>query len=145
MKQNYVLVADATRARIFVALAPHGPLQELADMVHPEARLPARELGADSPGRSFDSKGGGRHALAEPTDPKRVEALAFARRIAETLQAMHAKEPSSGVVLVAAAQFLGLLRKQLDKGTLRAVQREVDKNFAQLDIAELGKRLGFSR
>ncbi len=143
MKHIYVLVADAARARVFVAEAPRGPLREVADLVEPGARQPAREINADAPGRTYDSKGLGRHAMAERTDPKRVQAEAFARRIAEYLHDVHANEPSSGVVLVAAPELMGLLRKQLDQSLLNAVEREVSKNVTQLSVAEISERLGF--
>jgi len=144
MKQTYVLVADGTRARVFVTDRPQGPLREIEDMVHPEGRLHARDLTSDLPGRTHDRAGQGRHSLEEPTDPRRAENQAFAHRIAEYLKALHEREPGISLVLVAAPALLGLLRKQIDKTTSNAVEREVDKNLAQLGAAEISKRLGFA-
>ena len=142
MKQTYVLVADGARARVFIAAQRKRVLQEIEDMVHPEGRLHARELTSDAPGRSHDRKGQGRHSLEEPTDPKDAENLAFARRIANYFHDLHTREPEAGIVLVAAPELLGLLRKQFDATTMRAVEREVDKNLVQLSAAEISKRLG---
>ena len=144
MKQTYVLVADGTRARVFFTERPPGPLREIEDMVHPEGRLHARELSSDSPGRTYDSAGRGRHSLVEPTDQKRAETQAFAHRIAKYFQELHVREPTVAIILVAAPDLLGLLRKQFDKTTMKAVEREVDKNLAHLSVTEISKRLGFA-
>lgn len=144
MKHTYVLVADSTRARVFVSEGTKGPLREIEDMVQPEGRLHARDLTSDSPGRTFDSVGLGRHSFVEPTDPKHVVTQVFARRITTYFQDLHRREPSIGFVLVAAPDLLGMLRKQLDKNTLRAVEREVGKNFVHLSATEISQRLGFA-
>ncbi len=144
MKQTYVLVADATRARVFITDRPQGPLHEIEDMVHPEGRLHARELTSDSPGRTYDSVGQGRHSLVEPTNQKHIEIQAFAHRIAKYFQELHAREPTIDVILVAAPALLGLLRKQFDKTPMKAVDREVDKNLTHMSAAEISKRLGFA-
>lgn len=144
MKQTYVLVADGTRARVFAAGEPRGRLREIEDMVHPEGRLHARDLTSDLPGRTHDRAGQGRHSLEEPTHPKHAEHLAFVRRIAKYFQDLHQREPDIGIVLVAGPELRGLLHKQLDKATMQAVEREVDKNLVQMSAAEIGERLGFA-
>ncbi len=144
MKHTYVLVADGTRARVFVADKPKGPLREIDDLVHPEGRLHARDLTSDSPGRTHDRAGQGRHAMEEPTDPKHAEHLVFARQIAQYFKDLHAREPDMQIVLVAGAGLRGMLHKQFDKQTMRAISREVDKNIAHLNGDEISKRLGFA-
>lgn len=144
MTNIYVLVADGTRARVFVTDKPKGPLREVEDMVHPEGRLAGHDLTSDAPGRTHDRAGQGRHALVEPTDAKHVEHLAFARRIAQYFKGLHAREADMQIVLVAGAELRGMLHKQFDKQTARAVSREVDKNITHLKAAEISKRLGFT-
>ena len=144
MTHTYVLVADGTRARVFVTDKPKGPLREVEDMVHPEGRLAKRDLTSDGPGRTHDRAGQGRHALVEPTDAKHAEQLAFARRIAQYFKSLHARDADLQIVLVAGAELRGLLHKQFDKQTMRAISREVDKNIAHLNGDEISKRLGFA-
>jgi len=52
MEATWVLVADGARARVFSVDRARGPLNEEADFVHPEKRLPERELVTDNPGCS---------------------------------------------------------------------------------------------
>jgi hypothetical protein len=62
MEATWVLVADGARARVFSVDRARGPLNEEADFVHPEERLPERELVTDKPGRSR-GPGGPQHAV----------------------------------------------------------------------------------
>jgi hypothetical protein len=57
----WVIAADSTACRIFAAGAPAGPLRE-------------QDLVSDLPGRTFDSKGAGRHAKQVPVGPKEARA-----------------------------------------------------------------------
>ena len=81
----WVLVADASRARILQASQRKGPLQEIEDLIHPETRRQQQHLVSDAPGRSYDSAGRGRHAMESPSDPKRHESGLFAKRICAQL------------------------------------------------------------
>jgi len=46
----WVVVADASRARIFEAAELPEPLREIEDLVQPEGRMPERALQSDRPG-----------------------------------------------------------------------------------------------
>lgn len=63
MPLAWVVVADSSSCRLFAAGKPIGPLQELESLVHPEGRMHGRDLVSGQPGRAFDSKGAGRHAM----------------------------------------------------------------------------------
>ncbi len=71
MKQ-WVLVADASRARIFSVPEKDGkPWTLEKEFEHPESRAKATDLTTDVPGRVKQSFGqGSRPAMEEPTDPK---------------------------------------------------------------------------
>lgn len=142
MTQTYVLVADSTRARVFARSADSGALQEIDDLVHPQGRLHARDLTAGSPGRTRDRSGQGRHALEDPTDPKHTELLVFVRQIAQYCKELRTREPGMELIVVAGAELRGLLHKQFDASTAKAVKQEVDKNLAQLSAEEISTRLG---
>ena len=45
-----VLVANASRARLFDRDAENGAMRETASFVHPQSRMKGRELGRDRPG-----------------------------------------------------------------------------------------------
>ena len=66
MKRRWVLVADKSKARIFTVEDPRGALLDETVLEHPEARYREQTLTSDRQGRSFDSKGQGRHAMGSP-------------------------------------------------------------------------------
>jgi len=141
MTYTWVVVADSTRARIFNAESSSANLAETEGLLHPESRLHDRDLTSDLPGRSFDSKGSGRHAMESPTDPKHELAIEFARAIARHLEASRVKKDFEQLVIVAAPSFLGLLREQLSATCRKLVAFELNKNLVQQSPDEIRAHL----
>jgi protein required for attachment to host cells len=124
-----VVVADEAKAVVYRRPTRSGPLQEIATFKNEAARLKTGEILADKGGRSFDSHGHGRHTMAnEKADPKRHLAEGFAREIAEHITAEVLKGTCRGYALVAAPQFLGMLRAELAHHTPMEPYATVDKN-----------------
>ncbi len=139
MAKRVLLVAESARARLYEMRGD--ALRELADFVHPEGRLHARDLVSDSPGRAFDSAGQGRHSMEPHTEPTHTEAAAFARELAGHLNAARAEGDVDSIGLVAPPRFLGLLRDSLDDGTRRLVDVEIDKNLLGAEPARLVEQI----
>jgi protein required for attachment to host cells len=145
MGNRLVLVAESSRARLYESEGVGGPLREIEDLTHPEGRLHTRDLISDSPGRSFDSRGEGRHSMEPHTDAKQVEALSFAREIAERLAAIRVRRDVDAIVIAAPPRFLGLLRDVLDDGTRALVTTEIDKNLVTADAEQLASEIASAR
>lgn len=141
MRKMWILVADKAKARIFLAEKPLGPITELEALVHPESRLHARDLVSDAPGRTFDRSGEGRHAKEPNVDPKETEAIKFAIEIADRLEAARVRGEFDRLGLVAAPEFLGLLRERLGPETRALVEFEIDKDLMHLRPQEIRARL----
>ena len=62
--RTWIVVADGARFGIYENLGPGKGLRELPEEAAEQADPPSREMGTDQPGRSFDSAGQGRHAMA---------------------------------------------------------------------------------
>jgi len=82
---QWVLVANASKARLLARTAAGRPLKELEDLVHPASRLHARDLTSDRDGRQGGS-GGRVHAVQQKTDAKETEAINFARELVAKLE-----------------------------------------------------------
>jgi protein required for attachment to host cells len=139
---TWVLIADGARARLlaqdkpFAALKPALQQEELTG-----STAQSKEIGTDRPGRSFDSAGQGRHAMAPPTDPQRYAKFAFARELAERLEeAVHGGR-FDRLVLVAAPKTLGDLRELLPGPVKAKVVAEIDKDLTKVPLHELPKHL----
>ena len=133
MKPTWVVVVEAGRARIFEMQGLDHPMREIEDLVNPEMRVPEHEIGTDRPGRTFDSKGRGRHAMEPATDPSRQKQMKFVQRIAARMEQGRGAEACRDFVLIAAPATLGLLRKALTKTAQRQVRREIPKNVVRED------------
>ena len=133
----WVVVAQQGQARLFRREKRFSPLKELDNLVQPEARLHAQDLQSDRPGRAMNRARGGRTALESSSDPKRVAAETFARRVAERLHEGRTSDAYQELILVAGPTFLGLLREALDEDTQRCVVKEVRKTLQDADLAEI--------
>lgn len=128
-KHFLVVVADESKAVVYSRTSRSGPLQEMATFHNDAARLKTGEILADKGGRSFDSHGHGRHTMAnEKADPKKHLAEQFARDIAEHITAEVLKGTCRGYALVAAPQFLGMLRAEFSRQSPMEPYATIDKN-----------------
>jgi len=131
MKGRWIVVADSSRARVFIAESPDGKLQEIETMAHPEGRLHEQALTSDLPGHAMDRSTGGRHAMEESTSPKVQEEIYFSKFVADRLNKAQKTGAMASLFIIAPPKMLGLLRENLDKETRALVICELDKNLAQ--------------
>lgn len=136
-----VVVAESSRARVFEMINPRTPMKELKDMVHTQSRIHEQKLTSDRPGRTFDRHGQGHHAMEQEVSVKEQEVQAFTGQLAEYLQTECGENEFEDIIIIAAPEFLGLLRKKLDRGTRKRVVREIDKNIVKKDEADIRKHL----
>jgi len=131
MTNFWILAADSTEARLFTRDKKFSPLVEHQDWLHPESRLPGRDLEHDRQGATFSSHGYGQSDNQKHTEPKKREAQDFARELAKHLDTARANGEFKSLSIVADPTFLGLLREQLDQGTRALVEHEVAKNLTR--------------
>lgn len=131
--KTWVIVSNATRARLYALEGRGQPLAELKDLVHPEARLKGEEIESDRPGRAFDSRGEQRHAMEPSTDPKHEEAMRFAREVVALLREGFHAHRFDQLCIMAPPQFMGLLRELMDTPLKRAVKGELVKDLTHED------------
>ncbi len=137
MSELWIVVAESSRARIFTADGPTGKLTELETLAHPESRLHDRELSSDLPGVTFDSGGQGRHVKEQQVGPKAQAVVRFAEQVAARIDAGRTGGEFKRLVLVAAPEFLGLLRDKLPAPARDVIETEIAKNLAQLSADEI--------
>ena len=134
MTKTWILVADASRARVFEVLDRDETLQEIEDFVNPAGRQGERELRTDARGRYF-GKGEQMqgHTAAPNTDPTTHENQLFAKTIADYLDRARVSRRYERLCLIAAPKFLGLLRDELGKDVGHLVYEALDKDISWLD------------
>ncbi|MBT8132691.1 MAG: host attachment protein [Gammaproteobacteria bacterium] len=141
-KVFWVVVADEARAVIYARATKRGPLSEAFSLENEVAQMKTEQLISDSGGRSFDSKGKGRHTMSnEKDDPKKHAASMFAKKIAERIGKATHDGSCRGVALIAAPRFLGVLRKAVSGATSVEPYATVDKEVVGQDATVIEKLL----
>jgi len=128
MNATWILVADSSRAKIFIAETSTSPLEEIEALDHPEGRQHEQLLTSDLPGRNAGSASS-RHALDDETPPKQQEAIGFAKKITKRLDEARKDHLYGRLIIVAAPAFLGLLRENINADIKKIVTWELDKNL----------------
>jgi len=136
-----IVVADSSRARIFTVDTAHSPLNEIETFVHPEGRMHEQDMVSDLPGKDAGKGGAGDHAFQEKIEPKEHEMIAFAKRIADYLESARKANQLKKLVIIAAPEFLGELRKHLSTETSEKIIYELDKNIAHHTEEDIRKHL----
>lgn len=139
--RTWILIADGSRARLFLSQGHGTDLQPALDQEFIGVNRPSREIGSDHPGRAFDSAGQGRHAMEPPTDPHRYEKQRFANEIAGILDAARCKGSFDHLVIIAPPQALGDLRAQLSAGVRKMVAGELAKDLTKVPVHQLAGHL----
>lgn len=131
---TWILVADGGQAKTFLAANKH-EIELLNETVVPNP--PSRDIDADRPGRTFDSRGTGRHAMEPPSDAHDRVETEFIRSVAAHLDAAHEQKQFDRLIVVAAPKALGDLRTAYSKRLAKAVASEIPKDVTNLSTAEL--------
>jgi protein required for attachment to host cells len=138
----WVVVADESNAIVYVRDTRSGPLSETFSLANEVARMKTSELISDSGGRSFDSKGKGRHTMTnERVDAKKHATQLFAKEIAGRIAKVMQDGSCRGFALVAAPRFLGVLRDAISVATHEQPYATVDKDVVGKDTATIEKLL----
>jgi protein required for attachment to host cells len=119
---------------IYTSKGGKAPLSEHKRFSHPSSRLHDRELTTDLPGRAYDSSGQGQHAMEQPLDPKKHEALLFAKELSDFLHHACTTGSCDKLYVAAAPAFLGILREHYSKPVQTALAKELDLNMVSQAI-----------
>jgi protein required for attachment to host cells len=139
MEKTWVVIANASQARIYVRENRHA-VQLEHTFSHPESKMKGTELASDRPGHN-QSKGNGRGAFTEPSDPKAYEAERFAMEVAQALDRGRNSRAFQKIVLVASPHFHGLLNKHINKHVAELVSEHVDKDLTGVPDHEMAAKL----
>lgn len=141
MKSQWIVVANASHARLYRRAGPDAPLISMAALEHPESRLRGSQLADDRPGReAVDGSPGG--ARFEPrADPRRKEHRHFAREIAERLDDVLAEDDLASLWVCASDPFLGELKGSLSDPVRHRLAVAASHDWTACDVAELEQRL----
>jgi protein required for attachment to host cells len=135
---TWIIVADASRARIFETPNSGREINEIMDLVNPAAREPTRDIQSDAHGR-FHAKGGAStnisHSIERNQDAVEHEVELFAKRLSAYVDKARSEVRYDQLCLVAPPKFLGLLRGNLAKESQKLLKREIPKDLSKSDAS----------
>jgi protein required for attachment to host cells len=124
-------------------------LENKGDAAHPDLHTldateikdpPTSAIGADRPGRVYQSVGQSRSAV-EQTDWHDREEDAFLHAVAARLDAALAAGEVKSIVLVAPPRALGMIRKAYGPRLKEAIAAEIDKDLVAHPVHDIEKHL----
>lgn len=138
---TWILVADASRARVFEHSRSLQSLTLVFEDDRPELRDRSLTRDSDRPGRTRESVGHARHGLEPHTSIDERIRENFSRELAERL-AIGANDQRFGqLLLVAPPSMLGAIRSHLDENLRERVIAEIHKDLTKIPAHELPQHL----
>lgn len=136
MSITWIMVANASHAKLFKNDGPKKGLQLIKELIHPESREKAAELVSDRVGNYAGSG-----SYAQPTPPKEVEAERFALEIAQELEHGRVNNAYEKLVLVTSSHFMGLLNGRMSQQVRNKISESINKDYTSLPLKELSGHL----
>jgi protein required for attachment to host cells len=136
-ERTFVVAGDSAKARIFLTQRRFGAWAEVTTLTNPDARVRERESATDRPGRTFDSFGKGRHAMAQEETGQQTKLHRFANEVADYLNKGMTAGDFEHLVLIAEPTFLGFLRRELSAKSSKSVLYELPMNPTNHDVEKL--------
>lgn len=137
---EWVVVANAARARCFARDPENQAMKELSAFIHPESRQKGSEL-ADDRGGLVHKSSTASTQFAPHTDLHDKAHEAFAHEIASYLEDAALAHRYPRVSLIASSAFLGELRQQLGDAARRLVTTSVPLDLTTYTGRELEQRV----
>lgn len=137
----WAMVAHRAGAEIFLKTSRSVPCQSVHHFLHPDGRLKDQELQSDKQGRVKDRKGKGKHAMSKEFKPTVQMALRFAKDMAKILEKARDDRKFDRLVLIAPAELLGLIQKNISKQLNQIVIATIRKDLMTMSENEIQSRV----
>ena len=141
MAITWILVANASLARLYANFGPKQGLKLVKELVHPESRMKNAELSSDRAGQ-MQASASGHGAREQQTPPKLNAAKHFAQTLAKELYLGRSRNEFARAILVAPPAFMGMLNANLDGPTSQMVTDRLEKDYTKSSEPALRDHLG---
>lgn len=140
--KNWIMIADAARAAIFVPHVIGKELETVREFSHPQSRAKNADLLTDRSSQVQHARFAQfAPAMTAPTEPKMLEAEEFARTLAHELKRASDGHEFDRIALVAPPHFLGLLREALDEQVALKLVASLPADLTRIERHQLWPHL----
>lgn len=136
MNTTWILVANASIARLFANHGPKKGLQLLKEFTHPESREKGADLVSDRAGH-MQNVGNGHGSRQPASNPRQNELDRFALELAKELEKGRGSNSFDRLILVASSPFLGILKQRLGSQLHNLVSESIEKDYTWSTEREL--------
>ena len=140
MSTTWILVANASQAKLYANHGPKRGLELVKELDHPESREKAANLVSDRPGHN-QGHGGGHGTFVQATDPKEHEADRFALELARELEDGRVSNAYDRLILVSSPAFMGLINNKISTQVKGKLSESIEKDYTRLPVKELSGHL----
>jgi protein required for attachment to host cells len=137
MSNCWVLVANSSRALIYMSDKKLAKLEVVRTLSHPESRLKNGEINSDAQGQTLHAPSRTSASYSAEHDPHEHEVEVFAKEVARVLHLGRTDGSFDELILVASPKFLGFLRSHLDADTARKVSESIHHDWTGQNAREL--------
>jgi len=142
MNNTWILVSNASEARLFETQKYPKKLSLRKTYTHPRSRLKNSALATDRAGHfQGDAARTSHGAFSEAVLPKQHEIEQFAKTLVSDLDAGRNAHDYQKLVIVSSPHFHGLLNKHMNGHVKKMVQKHIEKDYTTLKEKELLERL----
>jgi len=138
---TYVIVANASQARILSAKNNTMSLTEISNLIHSASRLREQELVTNRPGSGNNPGGYRGHSMGHEQDAHQRQGALFAHQLSDEIDKLVQGNKPCKIYLIAAPAFLGQLRAALSKPTVSLVVHEITKDLVTHSVEDIRSHL----
>ena len=137
---TWVLIADGAQARVLENTGPGKGLKQVEGLDWAIDPLQAQDIVTDRPGSKSGggALGGGMESRTDPVEHRETQ---FVKSVAATLDRKQQQGAFDRLVIAAAPDALGDLRKAISPGVRKMVLAELSKDLTNLPTAQLDQHL----
>lgn len=136
-----VVVANKSKAEMYDLPTRRSALKPVRTYLNPAGKKRESALGTGRPGRTMNRSGGVRQAYQSKHSIKEQAEEELVRQVAAALVTHLKRRPGTQIVLVAAAQTLGLYRQHMPAAVKKRVVLEIQRDLNKLAATTLGERV----
>lgn len=141
MKTEWILIANASTARLYGRTSPEQDLELQGEYSHPSSRLKASQLSSDRPGHEASDHSSAGTRFEPRTDLHRKELQRFAAELADRLEQGLDSGEYDSLRLFASNPFLGQLMERLSPRVTQHVRMVHASDLTALSLEALEQRL----
>ena len=136
MTTTWILVANASEAKLYANTGISKGLEKVAAFDHPDSRKKNSDLVTDRSGH-MQSAGNGHGARQPATDPKQHEHENFAREIAHHIEHGRTGNQYQRLIVAAEPHFRGLLNNTFSTQVHSLISENLEKDYTKVTQKEL--------